>query len=863
VTLVAGTRLGPYEVVAPLGAGGMGEVYRARDARLSREVAIKVLPAEIASDTGRLERFEKEARAASSLNHPNIVTIYDIGVSDSHSYIAMELVEGKTVRELLHAGPLPLRRLLSLAAQIADGLAKAHAAAIVHRDLKPENLMVTKDGFVKILDFGLAKLIPAGFEAAESQNAPTVTRGTEPGAVLGTVGYMSPEQASGQLVDFRSDQFSLGAILYEMASGKRAFERATAVQTLSAIIQDEPEPLSAAAPKVPANLLWIIERCLAKDPEERYAASKDLARDLAALRDHLSGISAAGEGPALSRRRRLAPLPALGALVAAAILAFSAGRYLEARRDRARRPPRYTQITYRKGHVTGGRFAADGQTVVYSGSWGGNASEIFETRIGQRESRPLRIFPAGILAVSSLGEMAISLGCEDLWDPCFGTLARVPLAGGAPREVLEGVLSADWSPDGQKVAVSRRVEGGFSLEYPLGKTLYRTPGWLGSVRVSPDGASLAFIEHPSLDSIQGRVCFMDAAGKKKNLTPELPEIGALAWKPGSREILFDHARGEGGRFAGLHVVDLSGRIREIYSPVDRLWDVSPDGRVLVEMGETRAEILALPPGGVKERNLSWFDTSVAADISADGRNLLFGEGEGADSAVSVYYRRTDGSESKRLGDGKPLALSPDQRWALTLQRTPKARLVLLPTGAGEQKILPDGGADLYYWATWFSDSHRILFVARQEGKRRSYVQDMDGGPPRPVLRDGLLATLVSPDGKFLAATGVDGGAYLCGVDGKEERPIAGVLPDDDLVQWGGDGNSLFVRGSEKDTLTLFRVDLKTGKRELWKTLTPPDRVSFLEFGSGPRGVRLTPDGGSYAYTCWTRLTSLGIIEGLK
>jgi serine/threonine protein kinase len=246
VTLAAGTRLGPYEIVAPLGAGGMGEVYRGRDARLSREVAIKVLPAEIASDSGRLERFEKEARAASSLNHPNIVTIYDIGTSDSHSYIAMELVEGKTVREILHGGPLPLRRLLSLAAQISDGLAKAHAAGIVHRDLKPENLMVTKDGFVKILDFGLAKLALAGFETAENQNAPTVTRATEPGTVLGTVGYMSPEQASGHPVDFRSDQFSLGAILYEMAAGKRAFERATAVQTLSAIIQEEPDPLETA-----------------------------------------------------------------------------------------------------------------------------------------------------------------------------------------------------------------------------------------------------------------------------------------------------------------------------------------------------------------------------------------------------------------------------------------------------------------------------------------------------------------------------------------------------------------------------------------------------------------------------------------
>jgi eukaryotic-like serine/threonine-protein kinase len=286
VTLAARTRLGAYEIVAPLGAGGMGEVYRARDSKLSREVAIKVLPESLAGDSQRLSRFEKEARTASGLNHPNIVTIYEIGSDAGTTFIAMELVEGKTLRELLIGGPLPLKKVLAYGAQAADGLAKAHAAGIVHRDLKPENLMVTKDGFVKILDFGLAKLVPAGFESSGGTNLPTMTRGTEEGTVLGTVGYMSPEQASGEPVDFRSDQFSLGAILYEMTAGQRAFDRKTPVQTLAAVIQEEPEPLSRVAPKTPTNLIWMVERCLAKDPEERYGSTKDVARDLAALRDH-------------------------------------------------------------------------------------------------------------------------------------------------------------------------------------------------------------------------------------------------------------------------------------------------------------------------------------------------------------------------------------------------------------------------------------------------------------------------------------------------------------------------------------------------------------------------------------------------
>jgi eukaryotic-like serine/threonine-protein kinase len=353
---------------------------------------LKVLPVEILEDKSRLARFEKEARAASSLNHPNIVTIYDIGSDDSLAYIAIELVEGRTLRELLASGPIPIRRLLSLSAQIADGLAKAHSAGIVHRDLKPENPMVTKDGFVKILDFGLAKLVPAGFESSEGSRLATGTRGTEPGTVLGTVGYMSPEQASGHPVDFHSDQFSLGAILYEMASGKRAFDRATAVQTLSAVIQDEPEPVSAAAPKTPANLVWIIEWCLAKDPEERYVSTRGLARDLAALRDHASGILGSAVGQPAPRRFRLSRALFVGAVAAGAalaVLAFLAGQKLQARHDCETPPPPTRTLTFRRGFLTGARFAPDGQTIVYSAAWDGKPSEIFTTRIAAERDRHL------------------------------------------------------------------------------------------------------------------------------------------------------------------------------------------------------------------------------------------------------------------------------------------------------------------------------------------------------------------------------------------------------------------------------------------------------------------------------------------
>src|SRR5512140_2618615 len=284
-------RLGPYEILAPLGAGGMGEVYRARDTRLSRAIALKVLPTELSGGPDRLKRFEREARAASSLNHPNVVTIYEIGESDGVRYIAMELVEGRTLRSLLADGPIATKRLLAIAAQIADALARAHGAGIVHRDLKPENVMITDGGLVKVLDFGLAKLSePLG--PTSDTKSPTASAGTAAGGLLGTVGYMSPEQARGEPADFRSDQFSLGAVLYELSTGRRAFARGSGVQTLAAVIEDEPEPIAALSPKTPALFRWIVERCLAKDPTERYSSTEDLAKQLADIRDHSRGPAA-------------------------------------------------------------------------------------------------------------------------------------------------------------------------------------------------------------------------------------------------------------------------------------------------------------------------------------------------------------------------------------------------------------------------------------------------------------------------------------------------------------------------------------------------------------------------------------------
>ena len=858
MTLAAGTRIGSYEVLGPLGAGGMGEVYRARDERLSRNVALKVLPGEISEDKTRLDRFEKEARAASSLNHPNIVTIYDVGSSDSVAYIAMELVEGKTLRELLVSGPVALRRLLSMAAQAADGLAKAHAAGIVHRDLKPENLMVTRDGFVKILDFGLAKLVPSGFELSEGSQLATVTRATEPGTVLGTVGYMSPEQASGHPVDFHSDQFSLGAILYEMATGSRAFERATAVQTLSAVIQDEPEPVSAVAPKTPTNLVWIIERCLAKDPEDRYASTRDLARDLAALRDHASDVSALSSGePAARPRGRFRALPASLALAALALaaLTFFAGRKLEARRSREIPPPITRTLTFRRGFLTGARFAPDGQTIVYSASWDGKPSEIFLTRVGSTESRPLGIFPAGILSISSAGEMAISLGCEDRWEPCFGTLARAPLAGGTPREVLENVGSADWSPDGRELAVIHAVEGGDRIEYPIGKVLAKTEGFFTSLRIAPGGDLVAFIDHPQRDDMGGRVCVVDRAGRRKNLTAEWRRAQFTLWSPTGGEVFFIGDRG--GEARETWRVDLSGRVRPA-GWIPGLSDVSREG-VVLDIGWTRnmrRNILALVPGGSNETNLSWLGGCEAADLSADGRHLLFYEYSlDAADTFETYLRKTDGSDAKLLGPGKALALSPEGKWALAVRQAPKPHLVLLPTGAGEARELEGGGAVQYYSGSFFPDGRKIMFIAEDVGSPpRSYIQDLSGGPPRPVAQDSIRSAVVSPDGREVAGSTLEGLHLVYPAEGEgRARAVAGAEPGDFLVAWSGDGKSLLVRDAGTRPLVLYRIDLETGRRERWKELAPRDVAGFVSYGMG---LRVTPDLRHYVYTYYSDLENL-------
>ena len=872
MTLSAGSRLGPYELLAPLGAGGMGVVWRARDTRLQREVAIKALPVPFRADPGRLARFEDEARAASALNHPNIVTIHEIGETREGPFLVMELVEGRTLRELLYAGALPARKAVGLAAQLADALARAHEAGIVHRDLKPENVMVSREGFAKILDFGLAKFDHGETGAGESRCDATLTEENRERPIVGTAGYMSPEQASGQRVDFPSDQFAFGAVVYEMVSGKRAFHRATRAETLTAIIREEPEPLAAVDSQVPMPLRWIVARCLSKAPEERYAATRDLARDLQNVRDHLSQIDGSGEGPRSSVAAPRRPRLRLSGSVAVAVAGLVAAAYFLGANVPARGSPSFQRLTFRDGTVWSGRFGPDARSVAYAAAWSGGPIRVYSARPETPESSAVPLPPASLLALSPSGEIAVSLDARPSGAfTTTGTLARSTLNGGATREVMEGVQAADYAPDGAGLAVLRTADGRSRLEFPIGRVLYETAsGYLSHPRVSPRGDLVAFLEHPMRGSDAGSVAVVGAGGVPRILSQGWTTVRGLAWSPDGGEVWFTAASVGGSR--ALHAVSLSGRRRLVLRVPGALTlhDVSRDGRVLLAQEHAREGIAGVSPGDKTERDLSWHDWSRPVDLTADGTTVLFDEtGEGGGASYAVYLRATDESPAVRLGEGHALALSPDGRWALSTPQSEPAQLVLLPTGAGTPRGIPTGAFDAVLRAAFLPGGERLVLSANEPGRAlRLYVQPADGGAPRAITPENVGAEwAVSPDGLRVAAVDARGALVSYPVDGGgdgdgggEPEPIPGAAAGDSPVRFSPEGRSLYVlaRG-DGAACAVDRLDLATGRREHWKAILPPDPVGVYGI---PR-LLLSADGGSYVYAYVRLLDDLYLVDGLR
>jgi eukaryotic-like serine/threonine-protein kinase len=864
VALSSGTKLGPYEILAPLGAGGMGEVYRARDTRLGREVAVKVLPASLAGDADRLRRFEQEARAASQLNHPNIVTVHDFGTHEGAPYVVQELLEGETLRERLREGAISPRKTVEYAIAIANGLAAASSKGIVHRDLKPENIFITTDERVKILDFGLAKLVQPELSGSDSASSlPTTPSMTDPGLVLGTAGYMSPEQVRGKKVDHRSDIFALGAILHEMLSGSSAFRRESAADTMSAILKEDPPELAASNPKISPALDRVVRRCLEKKPEQRFQSASDLGFALEAL-SAVSGTTAA-RAAVEEEEARTKPRIANWMLASAGVvmLAIIAAAFWAGTKWVSAPQPEFQQLTFRRGTIDGAAFAPDGQTIVYAAAWEGKPAELFTTTPQGPESRKLDVTLGErptLFTVSKKGELAFS----SLGPDKQPMLQVVPLAGGAPRSVAQDVTWADWSPDGTQLAVVRVQGGKFRIEYPIGKVLYETTAGVTNLRVSPDGKHLAFLDHPDPGDTRGFVSILDLEGKKTVLTKQWGDEVTLAWSPEGKEIWFGAA--PSGSTDELWAVTLSGKLRSLERAPGRLLiaDVSSNGQALIGREGIRVELSALAPGEKSERDLSWFDYSYLGDMSSDGKTILFAEeGSGGGPLYTTYIRKTDGSPAVRLGDGGALSLSPDGRWALAALPKVPTELQLLPTGAGEPRLLSLGDiTPQMVMSGWLPEGSGVVVGGTEKGHAaRLYLFHPDSGKARPITPEGYISVMapLSPDGREVATRSPEGDPVLCEVAGGKPEKIQGLDPGNVPVGWTADGKSLYVMASRQFPLAIFRLNLETHRKEAWKTITPADTAGAV----GVPDMRITPDGKAYAYTFVRVLDDLYLVTGLK
>jgi Tol biopolymer transport system component len=804
--LAAGNRLGPYEIVAPLGAGGMGEVYRARDTRLGRDVAVKVLPERLAHDAEALERFEREARAVAALSHPNLIALHDFVRQDTTAYAVTELLAGETLRARLISGPLPVRRAIDYATQVAQGLAAAHEKGIVHRDLKPENLFVTGDGRVKILDFGLARR--TALTTGDDTSSPTVTHHTEPGVLLGTVAYMAPEQVRGRVADARSDIFAFGVVLYEMLSGRRPFRRETAAETMAAILTEDPPDLSA---EVPAGLAQIVDHCLAKDPAARVSSARDLAFDLQLV----GGLSSGRAGPALWGGRRLGSSWAwlggavVGALVAALIFHGLGRPRIAENRDLVSLSlnlPATLALTL--GDYPTLAFSPDGRSLVYRAHIGRpKDGRLYLRRLGEQDARPLDGTESAVHPFFSPDGQW--LGFDDV---AAAQLKAVPLAGGAVRTICatEDLNGASWGEDGRIVfapgllspnLVRVAAEGG--VPEPLTTLDRKTEDGHFWPQVLPGGKAMLFtIETPGRPFDDARIVGQDIATGRRSVVVEggtggrYLRSGHVVYARGSSlmAIRFDLGRmaavGAGiALVEGVHTspgggladfaVSNDGTLAYVPAPadlyehslvwVDRRGNATPATttralyagvaasldahRMAVELSAANNDIWLLEPSTGALTRLT-FDHENEYPLWTPDGHLLFASDR--DGAENPYIMRADGTEVRRL------AQLPRPAWATSV--SPDGETLLL-NQAGEHGgydigllSLRQGGQSKLLVETPFSehdamfspDGRWIAYVSEESGRAEVYVQPFPGpGSKSRVSLDGGDSPAWSRDGKEL------------------------------------------------------------------------------------------------------------------
>jgi serine/threonine protein kinase/Tol biopolymer transport system component len=852
-----GQILGHYRVLESIGSGGMGEVYRASDDRLSREVAVKVLKPSLANDQDRLRRFELEARSSAALSHPNIVAIYDIGMHDGAPYIVSELLQGQTLRQRLLQGPLSLRQAADYGMQIAQGLMAAHEKRIVHRDLKPENIFISKDGHIKILDFGIAKLTSSEVspDPGEERSLETLTTQTRAGSVLGTVSYMSPEQVRGKPVDHRSDIFSFGAILYEMLTAKKAFKGDTDADTMMAVLKEDPPEMVLERQSIPPAFEQIVRHCLEKEPGNRFQSARDLDFALSTVSDVTSKKFAPLRTSSTQVRKWLPG-------VAATLLLAVAGIFLGTRLKPAS-TPQFRRITFERGTVYSARFSPDSRSILYGASWNGRPMELYSTVGDSPLARPLGFTSAHMLALSSNNELALVLrGTPDRRDFTDGVLARAPLAGGTPRELLEDVRAADWSNSGD-LAVVRHVNGQSRLEYPIGKVLYQTSGSISDPRFSPAGDRVAFMDHPAASDDRGSVCVTDLAGHVTTLSSGWESEEGLKWAPGGDQVWFTASESSASGRA-LWAVDLSGRKREILTVPGglTLHDIAPDGRVLITVDTDRVAMEWMGKDSKDVRDLSWYDWSIAKDITRDGRGVLFEESsEPAGPNYAVAIRNIDGSPPIRLGDGTVGNLSPDGKWAISVFTGLPQHISLYPIGPGEarQIFVPELEHLENGSARFLPDGKRILVNGNAPGHpARTFAVELSGGKPQAITPEGVVAGLPSPDGRYLVGREAGPDLILFPID--EGNPISVRFPPSEWpFQWSADSRAFYVYRLGEIPMKIQRFEIATGKLTELRQLNPTDRAGVVRISP----VVATPDASEFAYSYYQTLSVLYVISGLR
>jgi Tol biopolymer transport system component len=626
---------------------------------------------------------------------------------------------------------------------------------------------------------------------------------------------------------------------------------------MAAILKEDPPELAGEGKQIPPGVDRVVRHCLEKNPAERFQSARDLAFNL----ESLSSASTAGI-PALASAKNL---PRKWLLVSAvALLALAAGataEWLLLRPAKNAAGITYRPLDLQPEAIFNARFGPAGDTIVYSAAVEGNKPELMIKRPDAPAPLPMGPPDTQLLSVSSKGELAVLTRANYVSGWFFaGTLAEMPLEGGAPRDIVQNVQDADWSPDGSGLAIIRDVNGESRLEYPIGKVLYQTAGYASGLRFSPNGKEIAFFVHPSRYDDRGQVAVVDLGGHVRVLSPVYVALEGLAWARSGNEFYYSGAPHDGFDLT-VYSVNLSGKVRRVLGNVGdvRVLDVSRSGKLLLAEDGQVSQVVARPSGEATETNLSWLNFSYLPVISADGATILFTEASiGEDYGLCL--RKTDGSPVVRLGTGNAQDLSRDGKWALSIVPSSPMQLVLYPTGAGEKRVLERGKIETYESAHFFPDGKRVLFCGNEPAEAtRCYVQDISGGTPQAITPAGTNSGLVSPDGKDVLAQNAEGEYLIYPLRGGSPQPVPSLTARDVVIRWGVDGQSVFTYQAGQVPTRVERVDLSSGRRSLISVLGPTDLTGVVNIWA----VSLSDHERAYAYSFVRILSRLAVVRGVK